>query len=60
MEVFDRIHLDVMDYDVKGRGLGKVDGAVVFLDGGEIGDKVEVEILKKKKNFDICYNINEL
>ncbi len=51
MEVFDRIHLDVIDYDVKGRGLGKVDGAVVFLDGGEIGDKVEVEILKKKKNF---------
>lgn len=51
MEVFDRVHLDVVDYDVKGRGLGKVDGAVVFLDGGEIGDKVEVEILKKKKKF---------
>lgn len=51
MEVFDHAELEIVDYDHRGRGIGKVDGAVVFLDGGHIGDVVEVEITKKKKRF---------
>ena len=51
MEIFDKVRLAVTDYDYRGRGMGKADGAVVFLDGGEIGDVVEATIVKKKKRF---------
>lgn len=51
MEIFDRFIATILDYDIHGNGIVKQDGAVVFLDGGEIGDRVEVEILKKKKRF---------
>ena len=51
MEVFDKVRLAITDYDYRGRGMGKADGAVVFLDGGEIGDVVDVTIVKKKKRF---------
>lgn len=51
MEVFDQVCLTVTDYDYRGRGMGKADGAVIFLDGGEIGDVVDVTIVKKKKRF---------
>ena len=51
MEVFDKVRLAITDYDYRGRGMGKADGAVVFLDGGEIGDVVEATIVKKKKRF---------
>lgn len=45
------ITLEIIDYNSSGRGLGKIDGKVVFLDSGVIGDTVEVKILKEKKNF---------
>lgn len=51
MNLGDKLSLEVIDYDHTGRGLGKADGAVVFLDGGFIGDRVLVEITKNKKRF---------
>ncbi|MDD7363623.1 MAG: 23S rRNA (uracil(1939)-C(5))-methyltransferase RlmD [Peptoniphilus sp.] len=51
MEIFDRVTVEIIDYDVHGKGIGKKGSAVIFLNGGEIGDIVEVEILKKKKRF---------
>ena len=51
MNLGDKVILEIIDYDHTGRGLGKADGAVVFTDGGFIGDKVLVEIIKCKKRF---------
>ncbi|MCD1146535.1 23S rRNA (uracil(1939)-C(5))-methyltransferase RlmD [Peptoniphilus sp. KCTC 25270] len=51
MEIMDLVELEIIDYDHRGRGLGKVEGAVVFLDSGFIGDRVEAQITKKKKRF---------
>lgn len=51
MEIFDTVRVSVVDYDHRGKGIGKSEGVVVFLDGGEIGDVVDVRILKKKKRF---------
>ncbi|MBU5669380.1 23S rRNA (uracil(1939)-C(5))-methyltransferase RlmD [Peptoniphilus sp. MSJ-1] len=42
---------EIVDFDFKGKGIVKLDGVPVFLDGGIIGDKVEFQITKKKKNF---------
>lgn len=42
---------EVIDFTHEGNGLIKIDDFVVFLDGGIIKDKVEVEITKVKKNF---------
>lgn len=41
----------IVDFDYKGRGITKKDGAAVFLNGGIIGDYVKYEVIKQKKNF---------
>lgn len=51
MRLGNRIEIEIVDYNHNGKGLGKVDGAVVFTDGGFIGDRVLVEITKDKKKF---------
>lgn len=41
----------IEDFDFKGRGITKIDGVPVFLDGGIIGDEVSFFITKEKKNY---------
>lgn len=41
----------IEDFDYKGRGITKIDGVPVFLDGGIIGDEVDFFITKEKKNY---------
>lgn len=41
----------IEDFDFKGRGIVKIDGVPVFLDGGIIGDEVSFFITKEKKNY---------
>ncbi len=45
------MELVITDYSHEGLGLGKVNNFVIFLDGGVLGDRVRVEITKKKKRF---------
>ena len=51
MNAKDRIQGEIIDFTHEGKGVLKVDNFIVFVDGGLIGDKVEVEITKVKKNF---------
>lgn len=41
----------IIDISHEGKGVGKIDGLTVFIDGATLGDTVSVEITKKKKNF---------
>lgn len=45
------ISLQITDYAHDGTGVGRYDNKVVFLDGGVIGDVVEVEIESENKRF---------
>lgn len=45
------ISLQITDYAHDGAGVGRYDNKVVFLDGGVIGDVVEVEIETENKRF---------
>ena len=45
------ISLQITDYAHDGLGVGRYDNKVVFLDGGVIGDVVEVEIESENKRF---------
>lgn len=47
----DIITLDIIDMNNLGSGVGKVDGAVVFVTGAVTGDKVECKIIKVTKNY---------
>ena len=38
-------------FDHFGRGIAKVDGEVVFIWDGVVGDQVEIEVIRKKKNY---------
>ncbi|MCG8472018.1 MAG: 23S rRNA (uracil(1939)-C(5))-methyltransferase RlmD [Desulfobacterales bacterium] len=45
------IELLVSDMAFGGRGLAKVDGMAVFIDGAVAGDRVRARVFKKKKSF---------
>lgn len=44
---------EVIDFTHEGKGVIKVDNFAIFVEGGLIGDRVEAEINKVKKNFAI-------
>ena len=47
----DVIVLDIIDMNNLGAGVGRVDGAVVFVQGAVTGDKVECKIIKVTKSY---------
>ena len=47
----DIIKLEIVDMNNLGAGVGKIDGAVVFVNGAVTGDVVEAKIIKVTKNY---------
>lgn len=47
----DIIVLDIIDMNNLGAGVGKIDGAVVFVAGAVTGDRVECKIIKVTKSY---------
>ncbi|WFD10837.1 23S rRNA (uracil(1939)-C(5))-methyltransferase RlmD [Tepidibacter hydrothermalis] len=43
--------VDIVDIGHTGVGIGKFEGFTVFVEGGVIQDKIEVKIIKSKKNY---------
>ena len=41
----------IIDISHEGKGVGKIDGITVFIEGGTLGDTVKLEITQMKKNF---------
>ena len=54
----DIIVLDIIDMNNLGAGVGKVDGAVVFVAGAVTGDKVECKIIKVTKSYYVAKLLN--
>lgn len=53
-KVLDRgsiIKTKIVDISHEGKGVGKIDGLTIFIEGGTLGDTVNVEITQMKKNF---------
>ncbi|MDF3078216.1 MAG: rlmCD [Sphingobacteriaceae bacterium] len=44
-------NVEVIDIAEEGKGVGKADNLVIFIDKGVPGDVVNVEVFRKKKNF---------
>lgn len=44
-------NIEVIDYVSEGKGLARVEGKVIFIEKAFPGDKVDVKIVKKKKDF---------
>jgi 23S rRNA (uracil1939-C5)-methyltransferase len=45
--------------DQEGRGVARVDGKTVFIEGGLIGERVGIEVVRRKRNYDLA-RITEL
>ena len=45
------IETKIIDISHEGKGVGKIDGLTVFIDGCTLGDTVKAEITQMKKNF---------
>ena len=45
------VRLTIEDMSMEGRGIGKADGFAVFVAGTIVGDVIEAEITKVKKNY---------
>ncbi len=45
----ENFEIDIIDMGENGEGIGKVDGFTIFVDGGIVGDKVRVKLIKKEK-----------
>jgi 23S rRNA (uracil1939-C5)-methyltransferase len=43
--------LDVIDTSTEGKAIAKHDGMVIFIEGAVPGDKVDVEVYRKKSSF---------
>lgn len=41
----------IIDISHEGKGVGKIDGLTVFIEGGTLGDTVKLEITQMKKSF---------
>ncbi|HHU84798.1 MAG TPA: 23S rRNA (uracil(1939)-C(5))-methyltransferase RlmD [Clostridiales bacterium] len=48
-----KIIIDIVDISAEGTGVGRHEGMAIFVSGAAIGDKVEVLIIKAKKNYAI-------
>jgi len=46
------VHVDSLDQE--GRGVARVDGKVTFVDGALPGERVEVQVWKRKRSFDLA------
>ena len=40
--------------DQEGRGIARVDGKAVFVDGALIGERVSIEVIHRKRNYDLA------
>lgn len=49
--VGDKFVTEIIDLTSEGKGIAKIEGFTVFVDGGLPGDKGKIEITKIKKNF---------
>lgn len=47
----EKYTVDIVDMGHTGVGIGKYEGFTVFVEGGIIEDKIEVKIIKTKKNY---------
>lgn len=45
------IEIKIDDVSIEGRGVGKYDGAVVFVPCAAVGDELKAKVLKVKKNY---------
>ncbi|MCR5203093.1 MAG: 23S rRNA (uracil(1939)-C(5))-methyltransferase RlmD [Lachnospiraceae bacterium] len=54
----DECIVDITDFGNDGEGIGKVDGFTLFINEAVPGDKVQVKILKVKKNYGYAKIIN--
>ena len=43
--------MTIEDIGAEGEGIGKVDGFTLFVKDALIGDKIEVKVIKVKKNY---------
>ncbi len=55
----DILVLEIVDMNYLGKGVGKVDDFVVFVEGAVIGDIVKVEVIEVKKSYALA-NILEI
>jgi 23S rRNA (uracil1939-C5)-methyltransferase len=51
--------VDITALDQDGRGVARVDGKTVFIEGGLIGERVGIEVFRRKRNYDLA-RITEL
>src|SRR5665648_577670 len=51
MEKGQIVTIDILDMSNEGKGIGKIEGLAIFVDGVVIGDKITAEITKVKKNY---------
>ena len=51
MQKNDMATVTIEDIGVNGEGIGKVDGYTLFIKDAVIGDRVEVKVMKAKKNY---------
>ena len=51
MEKGQIVHLTIEDMTGEGQGVGRSDGMAVFVKGAVVGDIVEAELTKVKKNY---------
>lgn len=47
-------NIEIIDILQDGRGVGKKDGKVYFIEGGSYGETCNIEILEEKKNFTLA------
>lgn len=47
----DIVTLDITDMNNLGAGVGKLDGAVFFVNGAVVGDKIQAKVIKVTKNY---------
>lgn len=47
----DRLQVTIEDYSVEGHGVAKVDGYVLFVPGGAVGDEAIVHVLQCRASF---------
>ena len=54
MEKGQKLKIEITDMSKDGSGIGKFDGAVIFVDGAVLGDRVTAEIFIHKKNYAVA------
>ena len=54
MNIKDRVNGKIVDFTHEGKGVLRMEDFILFVEGGIIGDLVEVEIKKLKKNYGLA------